>query len=82
LVRQLAQSRADITLAIKVEKGYTQRSERTKAMFDLINASPLITRATGADGKIRFSLAGTLDNLRTAPAGPGAAPLGRRPGRK
>jgi type II secretion system protein N len=78
LVRQVAQSRADITLAIKFEKAYTQRSDRTKAMFDLINSNPLIKRATGADGKIRFTLAGTLENLRSAPAGPGAAPVGKR----
>jgi type II secretion system protein N len=81
LVRELAQSRADITLAIKFERAYTQRSDRTKAMFDLLGANPLIKRATDADGKIRFTLAGTLENLRSAPAGPGAAPVGKRAGR-
>jgi type II secretion system protein N len=72
LLRPIDQSRADITLGVKVEDAYTQRNARTKAMFDLIGASPIVSSAKGADGKLRFTLTGALSSLRSAPAGPGA----------
>lgn len=74
LLRPLMLSRADITLALKFDRAYTQRNDRTKAMFELMNANPLIKRAIGADGKIRFTLSGPLSSLNAVPAGPGAMP--------
>ena len=77
---QLAQSRADLTLAVKFDKRYAERSERMKTRVMLLNDNPMVKNATGADGRMRFNLTGTLDNPRAVPAGPGAVPgtKGRR----
>jgi hypothetical protein len=65
-----SQSRADITLAVKFADAYKQRSDRTKVAFELMGQNPLIKRATGSDGMMRFKLTGALASLRSAPAGP------------
>jgi type II secretion system protein N len=73
-----AQSRADITLAVKISDGYRERgSERTKAALDLMKESPVIKRATGPDGMMRFKLTGALTSLRSAPAGPASRGPGK-----
>jgi type II secretion system protein N len=63
-----AQSRADITLAVKFAEAYKQR-ERTKNAFLFISENPMIKRATGPDGTMRFKLTGAMTALRYAPAG-------------
>ncbi len=71
LGRQLAQSRADITLAAKFSDAYRQKSDRTKSMFELLNMQHVV----GPDGELRVKLTGGLDALRAvpAPAASGAA---------
>jgi type II secretion system protein N len=81
LLRPLGQSRVDITLGVKFENAYTQRNDRTKAMFELMGANPLIGRSKGADGKFRFTLSGPLDSLRAVPAGPGPTPPAKSRGK-
>jgi type II secretion system protein N len=72
LARALPQSRIDMTLEVKFDKAYTQRSERTKAAFELMGASPLMQRASSPDGSLRFRVSGTLANPRSTPAAPSA----------
>jgi type II secretion system protein N len=74
LATALPQSRIDLTIEVRFDKGYTQRSERTKIAFELMEASPVIKRATSADGTMRFRVAGTLAAPRAAPASPGSKP--------
>jgi type II secretion system protein N len=74
LATALPQSRIDLTLEVKFDKGYTQRSERTKIAFELMEASPVIKRATSADGTMRFRVSGTLAAPRASPASPGSKP--------
>jgi type II secretion system protein N len=73
LARALPQSRIDLTIEVKFDKGYTQRSERTKAAFELMAASPLMQRAQSPDGTMRFRVSGTLANPRSSPAAPSGA---------
>jgi type II secretion system protein N len=70
IASQLAQSRADVTLAVKFSDKYKQSSDRTKSAFELLGQNPVVKRATSADGMMRFKLTGSLSNLRSAPAGP------------
>jgi type II secretion system protein N len=72
LVRNFGQSLADLTLGVKVEDAYSQRNDRTKAMFELLNAS--LGRFASSDGMMRFRISGALAFLRAAPAGPSASP--------
>lgn len=77
--KSVGASRADLTLGVKFDDGYTKKSERTKAAFDLMSGNPLIKRATSADGTIRFRLTGPLSALRAAPgAGAGGAARSRK----
>jgi type II secretion system protein N len=70
IANPFSQSRADITLAVTFSDAYKQRSDRTKVAFEVMGQNPLIKRATGSDGMMRFKLTGALNNLRSAPAGP------------
>ena len=77
--KELGQSRSDLALGVKVEDGYKNKSDRTKAMFDLMSASPLLARALTPDGTIRFRLTGPISAMRAAPgAGAGGAAVGKR----
>jgi type II secretion system protein N len=64
-----AQSRADITLAVKISDAYKNRDERTKMALELMSNNPTVQRATGPDGTMRFKLTGAMTALRYAPAG-------------
>jgi type II secretion system protein N len=68
----LGLSRIDMTVEVKFDKGYTQRSDRTKVAFELMEGNPMIKRATSEDGTMRFRVSGTLANPRAVPAAPGA----------
>jgi type II secretion system protein N len=70
LARSLPLSRIDLTIEVKFDKGYTERSERTKAAFELMAASPVIQRAQSPDGTMRFRVSGTLASPRSSPAAP------------
>lgn len=69
LARAITQSRIDLNIEVKFDKGYTQRSERTKIAFELMESSPVIKRATNADGAMRFRVSGTIAAPRSTPAG-------------
>jgi type II secretion system protein N len=80
MAKQLGQSRVDLAMGVKVEEGYTSKSERMKAAFDLMSNSPLLKRAMTPDGTIRFRLTGPLTTMRAAPgaAAAGGAARGRK----
>jgi type II secretion system protein N len=82
VLRPFGTSRADLTLGMKFDPGYAEKSERTKAAFELLSLNPLTKRATGADGMMRFRLSGPLSALRSAPAAPGRAAAKPRRSRK
>jgi hypothetical protein len=79
VVKPVGQSRADLTLGVKVEDGYKKKSERTQAAFELLSNSPLMKRAMSADGMIRFRLTGPITAMRAAPgAGAGGSARARK----
>ena len=82
IARPFSQSRADITLAVKFSDAYKQRSDRTKVAFELMSQNPMIKRATGSDGMMRFKLTGSLSALRAVRVDDGAAAPGRRKPRR
>lgn len=77
VVKAVSQSRTDLTLGVKFDEGYTKKSEKTKMVFELMGNNPLLKRATGPDGTIRFRLSGPLGNLRAMPA-PSAGARGHK----
>lgn len=68
LAQALGQSRIDLNIEVKFDKAYKERSERTKVMFELMEASPIIKRATNEDGSMRFRISGTVASPRSTPA--------------
>jgi len=79
VIKPVGQSRADLTLGVKVEDAYKKKSERTAAAFELLSNSPLMKRATSADGSIRFRLTGPIAAMRAAPgAGAGSGAKARK----
>jgi type II secretion system protein N len=64
-----ARSRVDATIEWKFADAYKKRNDRTRAVFELMEANPLLKRATGADGTMRFALSGTPQTLNSRPAG-------------
>jgi type II secretion system protein N len=69
LIRPLSQSRADVTLEVDFKDSYKKRSDRTKAMFQLLSAQPVARQATTSSGAMRFALRGPLEAMRARPAG-------------
>ncbi|MDH5673464.1 MAG: type II secretion system protein GspN [Myxococcales bacterium] len=63
MVQPLAKSRADLTLGIKLQKGFTSRNEKAKTAMML----PQVKRALGADNMLRLKLSGQIDSLRARP---------------
>lgn len=78
LLWPLTKSRADIMLGAKFLDAYKKRNDRTKMIFELMDNNPSIKAATGADGMMRFKVAGPVTALQ---ANAGAA-SGRRIGRQ
>jgi len=78
--RPLPRSRADLSVGVTFTQAYKERSDRTKALFQLLDFQPDIKRATSDDGTMTFHLSGPILALRGAPAGaPGAATNARKP---
>lgn len=81
LARPLTRTRADLSVGVTFQQAYKERSDRTKALFQLLDFQPDIKRATSDDGTMTFRLSGPILALRGAPAGaPGPAPTPRKPG--
>jgi type II secretion system protein N len=65
LADPFGRSRPELDLELKFSPEYKQKSDRTKAMFDLISFNPELRRATAPDGTLRVHVGGTFLALRT-----------------
>lgn len=81
LSQPFAVSRTDVTLGVKLDKGYAERSDRARAALELMSANPTIKRATAADGTMRFRLTGPITALHSAPASAAGGRSSARPKR-
>jgi len=68
LADPLGRSRPELDLELKFSPEYKQKSDRTKAMFELITLNPELKRATAPDGTLRVHVGGTFLALRTTAA--------------
>jgi type II secretion system protein N len=68
-------SRLDVILELKFSDAYKNKSDRTKALFEILGMQSEWRRALGPDGALRLHVGGTLGALRAAPSsvGPGKA---------
>lgn len=67
----LSRSRIDMLVRIKITDAYKNKSDRTKAMFSLLDGSgaPALRTAKTPDGALQYKLAGTISTARALPAG-------------
>jgi type II secretion system protein N len=68
LVEPLRRSRPDLSLDLTFSDVYKNKSDRTKAMFDLIGMRSEWQRSTTPDGTLRVHVGGTLQAIRGGPA--------------
>jgi len=67
LVDPMRRSRADLSLELKFADSFKNKSDRTRAMFDLIGMRPEWQSATGPDGTMKVHVTGALNSMRGAP---------------
>jgi type II secretion system protein N len=67
LADPLKRSRPDISLELTFTDAYKSKSDRTKAMFDLLQLRPEWQRATTPDGTMHVHVGGTFLALRAGP---------------
>lgn len=65
----LRRSRADVQLELKLSDAYKQKTDRTKALFEILAMQPDWQRATGTDGSLNLHVTGTLQTPRATPGG-------------
>jgi type II secretion system protein N len=73
LANPLRRSRPDVQLELKLSDTYKNKTDRTKALFEILAMQPDWQRATGADGALNLHVAGTLQTPRATPGGSRAA---------
>ncbi len=81
----IARSRMDLLVRIKFTDTYKNKSDRTKALFSLLDGAPVpqVRAAKTADDALQFRLVGTLGGMRASPAGRANADGGgERPNRR
>jgi type II secretion system protein N len=64
----LRRSRPDLTIELTFSDAFKAKSDRAKAMFEIIGMRPEWQHATTPDGTIRVHVGGTLQALRAGPA--------------
>jgi type II secretion system protein N len=69
LANPLRRSRPDVQLELKLSDAYKNKTDRTKALFEILSMQPDWQRATGADGALNLHVAGTLQTPRATPGG-------------
>jgi type II secretion system protein N len=60
-------SRPDLSVDLAFSDSYNGKSDRTKAMFEIMSMRPEWQRATTPDGTMRVHIGGTVQSLRAAP---------------
>jgi type II secretion system protein N len=63
----LKRSRPDLELDLTFSDAYKNKSDRTKAMFEILQMRPEWQRATTPDGTMRVHLGGTFASIRGGP---------------
>jgi type II secretion system protein N len=69
LANPLRRSRPDIVLGLKLSDAYKNKSDRNKALFEILSMQPDWQRATGSDGALSLHVGGTLQTPRATPGG-------------
>jgi type II secretion system protein N len=69
LANPLRRSRPDVQLELKLSDGYKNKTDRTKALFEILAMQPDWQRATGTDGALNLHVSGTLQTPRATPGG-------------
>ena len=70
LARRLRASRLDLKVRVLFDEAFRNRSDRTRAIFSLLEFSPQLRRARAKDGALQWQVTGALGSrLRGRPAG-------------
>lgn len=71
LSEPLSRSRMDLLLRVKFTDAYRNKSDRTKAMFALLDGSaiPQVRSAKTPDGALQFKIVGSVATARAVPSG-------------
>lgn len=77
LANPMRRSRPDVQLELKLSDAYKQKTDRTKALFEILAMQPDWQRATGTDGSLNLHVTGTLQTPRATPGGTLRAPRKR-----
>jgi type II secretion system protein N len=68
LVDPIKRSRPDLNVDLTFSDAYKSKSDRAKAMFDIIGLRPEWQRATTPDGTMHVHVGGTMQAIRGGPA--------------
>jgi type II secretion system protein N len=61
--------RPDVVLEFKLSDAYKNKSDRNKALFEIMAMNPEYQRATGPDGALSLHIGGTFQTPRVTPGG-------------
>lgn len=75
LLRPLAMSRLDLLIRLKFLDSYKEKSDRTRALFALLDMNPRVRPARTSDGALQYRLSGSLGSrIQPTPARNAPAP--------
>lgn len=69
LARPIQRSRMNLVVELRFTDRYKKKSDRTQAMFELMQMQPALKRAKTSNGGLRYRIRGLLGNPRGLPAG-------------
>jgi len=69
LANPVRRSRPDVVLELQLSDAYKTKSDRNKALFEILAMQPEWQKATGPDGALSLHIAGTVQSLRATAGG-------------
>jgi type II secretion system protein N len=69
LANPLRRSRPDVQLQLKLSDAYKNKTDRTKALFEILAMQPDYQRAVDTEGALNLHVSGTLQTPRATPGG-------------
>jgi type II secretion system protein N len=69
LATPLRRSRPDVQLQLKLSDAYKNKTDRTKALFEILAMQPDYQRAVDTEGALNMHVTGTLQSPRATPGG-------------
>jgi type II secretion system protein N len=79
LLRPMRRSRLDLLVRLNFLDAYKEKSDRTRALFSLLELNPRVQPARTSDGALQYRIAGALgSNLDATAAGRSPAPSTRQ----